>query len=84
MKSYELTFKKWLQPHVQARCVLLRVCIEAGEDFVTVFETESGKNLRLRSKIKTTGRKAIGVLLKKFQYHERTADVEAAQKMFDK
>ena len=62
------------QAHMQARYVILRVLLEAGDDLVTI-ETlnnpEDGEQdlvIRLdRSKVKTVGRLAIGEFLKKLQ-----------------
>lgn len=87
LEMYQPTTKKWLQAHSQARYVLLRTCIEAGEDFVKVIESEPGKSLELildKSKIHTVGKKAIGELLKKLQIYRSTGDIEAAKEMFEK
>jgi dipeptidyl-peptidase-3 len=87
LEMYQPSSKKWLQSHSQARYVLLRVCIEAGEDFIKIVETEPGKDLRLtmdRSKINTVGKKAIADFLKKLQYYKSTADVKAAQELYNK
>ncbi|XP_078035703.1 dipeptidyl peptidase 3 [Augochlora pura] len=87
LEMYQPSTKKWLQAHSQARYVLLRVCIEAGEDFVTVVEAESGKTLKLtidRSKIQTVGKKAIGKFLTKLQVYKSTGDFAAAKEMYDK
>ena len=63
-----------LQAHMQARFVILRVLLEAGEGFVQVQKLtnkDDGQSDILlsmeRSKINTTGKKAIGEFLRKLQ-----------------
>ncbi|XP_015439984.1 PREDICTED: dipeptidyl peptidase 3 [Dufourea novaeangliae] len=87
LEMYQPSTKKWLQAHSQARYVLLRVCIEAGDGFVNVVESESGKNLLFsvdRSKILTVGKRAIGDFLNKLQIYKSTGDIDAAKEMYEK
>lgn len=84
-EMYQPSTQTWSQAHAQARYVLLRVCLEAGQDFVNVVETEEGKNLRMtidRSKIFTVGKKAIGDFLLKLQVYKSMGDIEAATEMY--
>ncbi|XP_070530351.1 dipeptidyl peptidase 3 isoform X1 [Cardiocondyla obscurior] len=86
-EMYQPSTQTWSQAHSQARYVLLRVCLEAGQDFVTVVETEEGKNLRMiidRSKIFTVGKKAIGDFLLKLHVYKSLGDVESAKEMYNR
>ncbi|KOC66680.1 Dipeptidyl peptidase 3 [Habropoda laboriosa] len=87
LEMYQPSTKKWLQAHCQARYVLLRVCLEAGNDFVNVIESEPGKNLLLtinRDKILTIGKQAIRDFLIKLQVYKSTGDIEAAREMYER
>ncbi|XP_066588840.1 dipeptidyl peptidase 3 isoform X2 [Prorops nasuta] len=87
LEMYQPSTKTWLQAHSQARYVLLRVCLEAGDNFVKIIESEAGQNLKMsldKSKIATVGKKAIGDFLIKLQTYKSTGDIDAARQMYNK
>ncbi|XP_012231066.1 dipeptidyl peptidase 3 isoform X2 [Linepithema humile] len=89
LEMYQPATKTWLQAHAQARYVLLRVCLEAGEDFVKIVEIEKEKDKDLimqvdRDKIFTVGKRAIGDFLLKLQVYKSMGDIELAKAMYDR
>lgn len=90
LEFYTPETNTWGQAHMQARYVILRVLLEAGEDLVTIEKTigEDGQPdliLHLdRSKINTVGKEAIGTFLTKLQVYKSTADYAAGKEMYNR
>uniref|UniRef100_A0A3Q4GHS9 Dipeptidyl peptidase 3 n=1 Tax=Neolamprologus brichardi TaxID=32507 RepID=A0A3Q4GHS9_NEOBR len=89
LEFYTPESKSWRQAHMQARFVILRVLLEAGEGLVGLEEVtgEDGKpDARItldRSKIPTVGKNAIHRFLCKLQVLKSTADVEGGRAFYD-
>ena len=77
----------WRQAHMQARYVILRVLLEAGQGLVEIRRTtgeDGNPNLEVfvdRGKIATVGRDAIGAFLLSLQTHKTLGDVKAGTMM---
>ncbi|KAM4721458.1 dipeptidyl peptidase 3 [Rhinophrynus dorsalis] len=80
---------RWRQAHMQARFVIFRVLLEAGDNFVTVTQlvgADGRPDVQVtlnRDKILSVGRPAIQLFLQKLQVFKSTADVDRARKMYD-
>jgi len=90
LEMYQPKHGKWGQAHSQARFVILRVALEEGDGVVNVVETKGEDGLPDllltvdRSKVNTSGRKAIGSFLQKLQVYRAMGDSEAGRAMFEK
>ncbi|RYP74567.1 hypothetical protein DL771_002833 [Monosporascus sp. 5C6A] len=87
LEMWDPKSRKWGQPHSQARFSILQCFLQAGDDFCKLqYSSEddlSDLMINLdRSKILTTGRKAVGDYLQKLHIYKSTADVEAGSKFF--
>ncbi|KAM3868612.1 dipeptidyl peptidase 3 [Diretmus argenteus] len=89
LEFYTPESKSWRQAHMQARFVILRVLLEAGEGLVGLEEVtgQDGRpDARItldRSKIHTVGKNAIHRFLCKLQVCKATADVEGGRALYD-
>ncbi|KAM4546467.1 dipeptidyl peptidase 3 [Fundulus diaphanus] len=89
LEFYTPESKSWRQAHMQARFVILRVLLEAGEGLVGLEEVtgQDGKpDARVtldRSKINTVGKNAIHRFLCKLQVFKSTADVEGGRALYE-
>ncbi|XP_051903615.1 dipeptidyl peptidase 3 [Hippocampus zosterae] len=89
LEFYTPESKNWRQAHMQARFVILRVLLEAGEGLVGLKEVTGadGKPDALitldRSKINTVGKDAIHKFLCKLQVFKSTADVDKGRAFYE-
>lgn len=89
LEFYSPETSSWKQAHMNARFVILRVILEAGEGLVQIEKTkgEDGKPDLLihldRSKITPIGKPAIGNFLRKLQVYKSTADYKNGKEMYD-
>lgn len=89
LEFYSPETRAWKQAHMNARFVILRVLLEAGQGLVKI-ERMMGEDgapdivVSLdRSKILSVGKPAIGNFLKKLQVYKATADVVEGRKMYE-
>ncbi|CAL8265755.1 unnamed protein product [Merluccius merluccius] len=89
LEFYTSESSSWRQAHMQARFVILRVLLEAGEGLVGLEEVkgEDGRpDARItldRTKIHTVGKTAIQRFLCKLQVLKATADVAGGRALYD-
>ncbi|KAH9865367.1 hypothetical protein J1614_008950 [Plenodomus biglobosus] len=79
--------RKWGQAHMQARFSILRTFLNAGVEFCQLeWEKEDLSDLTIRlerDRILDLGRPAVDDYLQKLHIYKATADVKAANKMYD-
>lgn len=79
--------RKWGQAHSQARFSILQCFLQAGDDFCKLDyqgDDVTGLTIKLdRSKILTSGRKAVGEYLQKIHIYKSTADVETGTDFYN-
>ncbi|KAJ3589221.1 hypothetical protein NHX12_010068 [Muraenolepis orangiensis] len=89
LEFYTAESSSWRQAHMQARFVILRVLLEAGEGLVGLEEVtgEDGRpDARItldRTKIHTVGKTAIQKFLCKLQVLKATADVKGGRALYE-
>lgn len=90
LEFYSPESQSWRQAHMQARFVILRVLLEAGEGLVTLRHTTGADGrpdaiISLdRSKIRSVGQPAIARFLCRLQVHKSTADVEGGRALYER
>lgn len=79
--------KKWGQAHMQARYSILRVFLDAGDNFCVLHHTKddlSDLEIHLdRTKILSHGRPAVEKYLQKLHVYKSTADVVEGKKLYE-
>ena len=90
LEFYTKETQGWRQAHMQARYVILRVLLEAGQGLLKIKSVTNALDgqadvevLLDRSLIPTVGQAAIGAFLLKLQVYKSLADVDAGSAMYN-
>eukprot|EP00830_Metopus_es_P016334 TRINITY_DN501_c0_g1_i1.p1 TRINITY_DN501_c0_g1~~TRINITY_DN501_c0_g1_i1.p1 ORF type:complete len:713 (+),score=157.24 TRINITY_DN501_c0_g1_i1:43-2181(+) len=89
LEHYNVEEKKWMQAHVNAAYVIMKVLLEAGNDLVTFAfsKNAAGEDYVVgkldKTKLKTVGKKAITDFLHKLHIYKAIGDLEGAKKFFE-
>lgn len=89
LEFYTPETDSWRQAHMNARYVILRVLLEAGEGLVQIVRrtgSDGKPDLEVlldRSKVQTVGKTAIGAFLTKLQVYKSTGNVAEGGAMFN-
>ncbi|XP_072870486.1 dipeptidyl peptidase 3 isoform X4 [Chlorocebus sabaeus] len=89
LEFYTPEASNWRQAHMQARFVILRVLLEAGEGLVTITPTTGSDGrpdarVRLdRSKIRSVGKPALERFLRRLQVLKSTGDVAGGRALYE-
>ncbi|KAI9755366.1 MAG: bifunctional diacylglycerol diphosphate phosphatase/phosphatidate phosphatase [Candelina submexicana] len=86
LENYIVDDRKWGQAHSRAHFAMLRVLLDAGNEFLRVEYTKSTNSIIVhvnRTKILSHGRPAIASLLLRLHIYRCTADVEACRSFYE-
>lgn len=86
LENYIEDDNRWGQAHSRGHFAMLRVLLDAGDDFLTIHHNAAANTLTVhidRSKVLTHGKPAIGKLLLKLHIYRCTADVVACREYFE-
>jgi dipeptidyl-peptidase-3 len=90
LEFYTPATKEWRQAHMQARSVILRVLLEAGDGKLLSLNQKEGEDgkpdvevLLNRDLISTVGRKTVGDFLLKLQVYKSLGDLENGAKLYN-
>lgn len=87
LEMWDPKSQKWGQAHSQARFSILKCFLQSEDEFCRLdYKNEDLSDLTIkidRSKITTTGRKAVEDYLQKLHIYKSTADVEAGTKFYN-
>lgn len=86
LENYIEDDNRWGQAHSRGHFAMLRVLLNAGDNFLTVDHDAKANTLTVhidRSKILTHGKPAIGALLLKLHIYRCTADVVKCREYFE-
>jgi len=87
---YSIESNEWKQPHRAGVYAIMKVLMEAGNDFIKLEEGKTAEGIPTvilkmdKKQIWTTGKKAMGEFCKHLQVYKSTADVEMGTKYFKK
>lgn len=88
LEMWDPKAQKWGQAHSQARFSIMKCFMEAGDDFCTLkYKNDDLSDLTIhidRSKVLTTGRKAVESYLQKLHIYKSTANVEAGTELYER
>jgi dipeptidyl-peptidase-3 len=88
LKYYHPDTDKWGQAHMQARYVILQVCLEAGNGLVEITQDLNREDkvcIKVnRSKIESVGIPALGKFLRQIQIYKSTANATEGREFYKK
>ena len=87
LEQWDPKSKKWGQAHMQARYAIMKVFLDAGNEFLKFdYKEDDLSDLTIhldRNKILSHGRPAVEKFLQKLHVYKCTADLDAGKKLYE-